>query len=170
MEDEINIQNNRQTFNITILKNKYNVAMITGVPNFNTTWIKKILSAEPRINMNHFVYTQDLFKPSIKSFWETPYDLIVLDNYPTHNISSQWQRLFAKKIIAQKSALSWIAGPEIKLSSAKVFFPFFHLNSEKSISIDNSHYPWSLSENINNFAECSLFFLRKRFVFNNKIF
>ena len=151
MEDEINIQNNRQTFNITILKNKYNVAMITGVPNFNTTWIKKILSAEPRINMNHFVYTQDSFKPSIKSFWETPYDLIVLDNYPTHHISSQWQRLFAKKIIAQKSALSWIAGPEIKLSSAKVFFPFFHLNSEKSISIDNNHYPWSLSENINNF-------------------
>ncbi|SVE54233.1 uncharacterized protein METZ01_LOCUS507087, partial [marine metagenome] len=93
----------------------------------------------------------DLFKPSIKLFWETPYDLIVFDNYPTHQISSHWQRLFAKKIIAQKSALSWISGPEIKLSSAKVFFPFFHLNSEKSISMDNNHYPWSLSENINNF-------------------
>ena len=42
-EDEVNIQNNRERFNILILKNKYKVALLTGSPNKNTNLIKENL-------------------------------------------------------------------------------------------------------------------------------
>ena len=40
--DEINIQNNKQVVNIQVLKNIYQIAVITGAPNFNTQLLKKI--------------------------------------------------------------------------------------------------------------------------------
>ncbi len=43
VEDEINIQNNRQEFNLLVLKDQYKVALLTGSPNKNTSVLKQKL-------------------------------------------------------------------------------------------------------------------------------
>ena len=53
--DEVNINNNKQNFNILILKDKYRVGLITGSPNKNTSIIKKSLSKNKRIVVDHYV-------------------------------------------------------------------------------------------------------------------
>ena len=151
LENEINIQNNRQSFHLTILKNRYRVALLTGAPNYNTSVLKMMMNNQPRIKIDHFNFTIDCFQPAIKKFWETPYDLIVLDNYPVQSISSQWQRFFAKKIVAQKTALAWIIGPSIDLLSAKSFFPFFHIKSLETKVGGEKYYQWAFNEKITNY-------------------
>ena len=151
LENEINVQNNRQSFHLTILKNRYRVALLTGAPNYNTSVMKMMMNNQPRIKIDHFIFINDSFQPAIKKFWETSYDLIVLDNYPIQSVSSQWQRFFAKKIVAQKTALAWIIGPSVDPLSAKSFFPFFHLKSLESKVDGEKYYRWSFNETIVNY-------------------
>ena len=41
VEDEIDIQNNRQKFSLLVLKDRYKVALLTGSPNKNTSVLKQ---------------------------------------------------------------------------------------------------------------------------------
>lgn len=112
LADEVNINNNKQNFNILILKDKYRVGLITGSPNKNTSIIKKSLSKNKRIVVDHYVkISESDFSKNIKSFWQTSYDLIIFDNYPINPFPTNFIRVLAKKGIAQQSALMLIAGP-----------------------------------------------------------
>ena len=111
-EDEVNIQNNRERFNILILKNKYKVALLTGSPNRNTNLIKENLKKNERIDFDHYVKIADSeFRPSINSFWSKPYELIIFDNFPIKDQSFDFVRILGKKIIANNSSFFLIVGP-----------------------------------------------------------
>ena len=69
LSDEINIQNNQQKIIMHVMKDRYNVALITGAPNYNTRLLKDHLSTSNN-NIDHFVYINDKFIPPIKEFWE----------------------------------------------------------------------------------------------------
>ncbi len=118
IKDEINIINNRQNFNVLVLKDKYKAALITGSPNKNTSIVKKILKNNPRIELEHFVRMNEIkFKPEIKLFWSTSYDLIIFDNYPIKPLSENFIRILGKKLLSQKSAIMLIVGPNQKNNS-----------------------------------------------------
>ncbi|NOZ03919.1 MAG: hypothetical protein GXO92_04830 [FCB group bacterium] len=148
VEDEINILNNRQSFTLTVLKDRYRIALLTGAPNFNTPVIKRILIAQPRVQLDHFVQYGRTFRPAIKSFWETPYDLIVFDNFPVQSLSKQWQRIFAKKLVAQKSALAWIVGPNITVETAATLFPFFYVKDIGEVLEKDIAYSWNFTDKV----------------------
>ena len=82
LPDEINIKNNKQVVPIQVLKNEYKIAMITGLPNFNTSIIKKILSKNNKFKIDHYVFQKDSYSLPLNSFWDTKYDLILFDNHP----------------------------------------------------------------------------------------
>ena len=112
VKDEINIQNNRQYFSLLILKDKYKVALITGSPNKNTSPIKKIIKKNERIKLDHYVRVRDQkFKPDIKNFWKSPYELIIFDNYPIKPLSPNFIRILGKKLITNQSGLMHVTGP-----------------------------------------------------------
>ena len=112
VKDEINIQNNRQYFSLLILKDKYKVALITGSPNKNTSPIKKIIKKNKRIKLDHYVRVRDQkFKPDIKNFWKSPYELIIFDNYPIKPPSTNFIRILGKKLITNQSGLMHVTGP-----------------------------------------------------------
>ncbi len=127
LEEEINIRNNRQRFKITVLKDHYQVALITGRPNFNTGVIKRLLTDSPRLAVTHFVQKLDRVDPPMKQFWETQFDLIIFDNFPIRPLTTQWQRIFARKLASQKSSIAWFVGPDVNNQLAGGLYPFFHL-------------------------------------------
>ncbi len=153
IKDEINIINNRQNFKVLVLKDKYKVALITGSPNKNTSIIKKLLKNNPRIELEHFVMMNEVkFKPEIKNFWSTSYELIVFDNYPIKPLSESFIRILGKKLLAQKSAIMLIAGPNQRKNSLDgitsilgVSIPDTSNNSEPLFwNFINSDFPYKL--------------------------
>ena len=134
LEDEINIQNNRQNFSLLILKDKYKVALITGSPNKNTTLIKKTIKGNKRIDLDHFIRIKNNnFDPEMKLFWETPYELIVFDNYPIKPLSPNFVRILGKKILINQSGIMLLAGPN---------------QNNKSLNGVNSIFGFTLADSI----------------------
>ena len=133
VSQEINIENNQQKFFVTILKDRYKVALITGSPSFNTSVIKRYIRKYPRVELDHFVRRKNGYLPSLKSFWSRPYELIIFDNYPLKELSSKTQRIFSKKIGAEKSSLLWLLGGNVTEKSASSIMPFFHLRMKDQI-------------------------------------
>ena len=133
VSQEINIENNQQKFFVTILKDRYKVALITGSPSFNTSVIKRYIRKYPRVELDHFVSRKNGYLPSLKSFWSRPYQLIIFDNYPLKELSSKTQRIFSKKIGAEKSSLLWLLGGNVTEKSASSIMPFFHLRMKDQI-------------------------------------
>lgn len=146
-KEEVNVHNNRQKFSITVLKDKYKVAVITGAPGYNTQVIKQILRKMDRIQIDHYLQYDTKFRPDIKSFWETPYDLIILDNFPIQTLSAAWQRIFAKKLVSQKSALAWIMGSDMNSKDAKSMYPFFRISESKKLTDED--VSWYFTDEIN---------------------
>jgi len=145
LEEEINIKNNRLGFTITVLKDRYRVALLTGAPNFNTPVLKRYLKDYPRVELDHYVQREKEFQPPIKKFWTTPYELIILDNFPTVKLSVAWQRIFAKKIVANQASLIWVVGPTVTPELGSGLFPFFHVKEMEAI-LEDQRYPWYVSE------------------------
>ncbi len=143
---EINIHNNRQNFAVLVLKDLYHVALITGKPNNNTPILKRFLRQQPRLKIDHFVELNNRrMRPSLKSFWETAYELIIFDAYPQRVLSRNFQRIFGKKLLSGNSALCLIAGPGQTIENTKELFPFLEI---KSIDYDlkNEELPWLFKE------------------------
>ncbi len=149
-KEEVNVENNRQSFSITVLKDKYRVALLTGSPCFNTQVVKQIIRKMDRIQLDHYIQFGNKFRPDLKSFWETPYDLIILDNFPTQTLTSTWQRIFAKKLSAQKSSLAWIMGPDLNEKNAKTMYPFFRISDSKQVM--EEEVLWYFTDEINSKA------------------
>ena len=149
LSEEINIDNNQQKLLITVLKDRYKVALITGVPSFNNVVIKNYLKNYPRVELDHFIRTKNGYSPSLKSFWSTPYQLIVFDNYPIEVLTAKTQKIYSKKITSEKSSLLWIMGQNVSKSSSRSLTPFFHLELNKE-NISSDKNPWYFTEEIIN--------------------
>ena len=150
LADEINIQNNKQIVSINVLKNIYMVAVITGAPNFNTQFLKKNIFDNSKIKFDHFIYRNNSYSTPMKKFWDTKYDLIIFDNHPIDENANEWKsyiRVFAKKILSQKTSLALIAGYDIQKDIFESYLKLMELNYKKSIIKLESKFPWEITEN-----------------------
>ena len=148
--DEINIQNNKQVVSMHVLKNMYRIAVITGAPNFNTQFLKKNIFNNSKIEFDHFIYRNNNYSIPIKKFWDTKYDLIIFDNHPIDENADEWGsylRVFAKKILSQKTSLALIAGYDIQQNIFESYLKLMELNYKKSIIKLESEFPWEITEN-----------------------
>ena len=147
LAEEINIDNNQQKFFITILKDRYKVALITGAPSFNTSVIKEYINKYPRVELDHFVRSKDGYSPQLKLFWSRPYQLIIFDNYPIDALKTRTQKIFSKKIASEKASLLWILGQNVTKKTAQTLTPFFHLDLIKeNFNVDKKS--WYFTEEL----------------------
>ena len=149
LSEEINIDNNQQKFLISVLKDHYKVALITGAPSFNTIVIKEYITNFPRVELDHYVLSNNGYTPSLKLFWSTPYQLIIFDNYPIDVLKSKTQKIYSKKITSEKASLLWIIGQNITSESAQSLTPFFHLDYVNE-NINSDKNSWYFTEDIIN--------------------
>tara|TARA_Y100001968_G_scaffold330894_1_gene383940 strand:- start:1067 stop:3025 length:1959 start_codon:yes stop_codon:yes gene_type:complete len=152
--DEVNILNNRQNFSIQVLKDIYRIAIITGVPNFNTQFLKNIINDNAKVEFDHFVYRSNGYSNSLKNFWDTKYDLIIFDNHPIMNNAEEWQsylRIFAKKILSQKTSLVLFPGYDIEKEVFESYLKLMDLNYKESIINIGDEYKWSLTKDWESF-------------------
>ena len=167
--DEINIQNNKQIVSIHVLKNKYQIAIITGAPNFNTQFLKKNIIQNSKIEYDHFIYRQKEYSIPLKKFWDTKYDLIIFDNHPVDKNAKEWKsylRVFAKKILSQKSSLAIFAGYDINKDIFESYLKLMELNYKKSVINLESEHKWEITkdwETIFPFANSSLIYKQNNF-------
>lgn len=153
VEDEINIMNNRQPFNLLVLKDKYKVAMITGSPNKNTSTLKRLLKKNPRIQLDHFIrISESRFKPAINSFWSEPYELIIMDNYPIKPLSVNFIRILGKKIITHQSAMMLLTGPNQSNQSLKGLTAILGVTVHDSTEINEPSY-WEYISELHNSSD-----------------
>ena len=142
VEDEIDIQNNRQKFSLLVLKDRYKVALLTGSPNKNTSVLKQKLKNNPRVELDHFIrITETRFQPAIKTFWESPYELIIFDNYPIKPLSSNFVRILGKKLLSNQSALFLILGPNQTIVSFNGITSILGVVTEDS-TIESNRFYW----------------------------
>ena len=155
LSDEINIQNNQQKIIMHVMKDRYNVALITGAPNYNTRLLKDHLSRSNN-NIDHFVYINDKFNPQIKEFWKKKYEVIIFDNNPIKPNSEKWDslvRIFTKKLISHNSSFLIIPGPEIDINSINNYLKIIDIEAKELISNDQNQYKWGFtSQWLNNFS------------------
>ena len=149
LSDEINIDNNRQKFTMHVMKDEYNIALITGAPNYNTRFIKNYLSNSKNNNIDHFTYVNDHFKPSLKEFWKNNYEVIIFDNNPVGYNRNKWNsflRIFTKKLISHNSSFLIIPGPEVDFSSINNYLEMIDLKASKIKKDNRTNYEWSFNK------------------------
>ncbi len=149
LSDEINIDNNRQSFSMHVMKDEYNIALITGAPNYNTRFIKNYLSSSKNNNIDHFVYVDDKFVPSLKEFWKNKYEVIIFDNNPVNHNSKKWNsflRIFTKKLISHNSSLFIIPGPEIDFDSIIKYLAIVDLEAHEIQKNTRNNHEWGFNK------------------------
>ena len=133
LSDEINIQNNQQKIKIHVMKDQYNIALVTGAPNYNTRLIKKFLKEQGNNNIDHYIMNQKNFNQKLKDFLEKKYEVIIFDNNPVTSNAKKWEsvaRVFAKKIISHSSSFFIIPGPEVDLGSLNRYLKIIDIEAE----------------------------------------
>jgi len=148
ISDEINIDNNRQNFTMHIMKDEYNIALITGAPNYNTRFIKDHLSNSKNNNIDHFTFIDNQFKPSLKEFWKNNYEVIIFDNNPIYPNKNKWNsflRIFTKKLISHNSSFFIIPGPETDFNSIRNYLEIIDLQASEIQTENRNNYQWSFN-------------------------
>lgn len=150
LPEEINILNNKQYITIQVLKNNYEIALITGAPNFNTNIIKTILKENNNYNIDHFVYLSNNYSKSLESFWETRYDLVIFDNHPIEENKNEWEkflRIFAKKILAQQTSLAFFPGYDIDKNTFSSYLSLMNISLNEPIIELGKNLNWKINQN-----------------------
>ena len=153
LSEEINIDNNRQSFTMHVMKDEYNIALITGAPNFNTRIIKDHLSSSKNNNIDHFIYGHSHFVPSLKEFWKNNYEVVIFDNNPVYLNNKKWNsflRIFTKKLISHNSSFFIIPGPEIDFKSMSNYLGIIDLEVSKIQKNIKNKYEWNFNEQWEN--------------------
>ena len=148
LSDEINIQNNQQRIVMHVMKDQYNIALITGAPNYNTRVIKKHLNTGSN-EIDHFVYRENKFIPNIKNFWEKKYEVVIFDNNPVISNSQEWEsllRIFTKKLISHNTSFLVIPGPEIQVNSMNKYLKIMDLNIGEFLEDYDKNNVWGFSD------------------------
>lgn len=154
LAEEINIVNNRQIVSIQVLKNDYKIALITGAPNFNTKVLKELLHKNKNYTLDHYVFLSKSYSKNLNTFWDTRYDLVIFDNHPISENSEEWQnylRVFAKKILSQKTSLAFFPGYDIDVKSFSSYISLMNFNLKEPVLELGDEFEWSLNQDWNNF-------------------
>tara|TARA_B100000900_G_scaffold1283_1_gene1111 strand:- start:153 stop:2258 length:2106 start_codon:yes stop_codon:yes gene_type:complete len=150
LPDEVNILNNKQILPIQVLKNEYKISIITGAPNFNTNILKNIFNENKNFQIDHYFLSKNGYIPPLKNFWDTKYDLILFDNHPVKENKEDWKsflRIFAKKILSQKTSFAIFLGNDVDESSLKPFLNLMDMDIKKPLMQLESNYNWKFSKN-----------------------
>jgi len=150
LPDEVNILNNKQILPIQVLKNEYKISIITGAPNFNTSILKNTLKENNNFQIDHYFLTKNGYLPPLKNFWDTKYDLILFDNHPVSENKEEWKsllRIFAKKILSQKTSFAIFLGNDIDENSLKPFLNLMDMDIKQPLIDSGSSYNWKFSKN-----------------------
>ena len=154
LSDEINIQNNQQKIKIHVMKDQYNIALVTGAPNYNTRLIKKFLNDQGNNNIDHYIMNSKNFNQKLKDFLENKYEVIVFDNNPVASTSKKWEsvaRVFAKKIISHSSSFFIIPGPEVDLGSLNKYLKIIDIEAKKIDEKLKAKTDWRFLDSWHNF-------------------
>ncbi len=150
LSDEINIQNNQQKITLHVVKDFYNIALVTGAPSFNTKVIKNYLQKQRNNQVDHFLINKNNFNKSIKKFLEKKYELIIFDNNPVLSNSRKWEsvaRVFAKKLISHSSSFLIIPGPEVDIASLNKYLNIIDFEAEMLLKDVSNNLKWQFSNN-----------------------
>ncbi|MFC1619029.1 hypothetical protein ACFL45_03695 [Candidatus Neomarinimicrobiota bacterium] len=112
LPEEINIDNNARELEIDVLPGRRQVALLTGGLSPNTSHINRSIREVRHAVVQQLVFIKGKWQGDEAKFWDTPLDLIVLDNYPTTFLpESHLDRLIAK-LRRDKSAVLLVEGPD----------------------------------------------------------
>ena len=148
--EEINIDNNKQSFSIQVLKDNYKVAIITGAPNFNTQVIKNILSENENYSLDHYVYLANSYSKPLQKFWDTKYDLIIFDNHPIKTNKNEWNdflRIFAKKILVQQSSIAFFPGYDTEKETLSSYLKLMDIVLKDPLIDLSGKFDWNINDN-----------------------
>ncbi len=149
LSDEINIQNNQQKITMHVMKNLYNIALVTGAPSYNTKVIKRFLSTTGNNKVDHFIIDEKNFNNRIKDFLEKKYEVIIFDNNPVSSNAKKWDsivRVFAKKLISHNSSFFIVPGPEIDVHSLNKYLKIIDLEVGKLLEKRKDKVQWKFSD------------------------
>jgi len=154
LSDEINIQNNQQKIKMHVMKDQYNIALITGAPNYNTRLVKKFLKEQGNNNVDHFIMNSKNFNQKLKYFLEKKYEVIIFDNNPVSSNSQKWDsvaRVFAKKLISHNSSFFIIPGPEVDLSSLNKYLNIIDIEAKVINNASKTKTGWRFLDSWSSF-------------------
>ncbi|MFQ6673199.1 MAG: hypothetical protein ACE5GH_00270, partial [Fidelibacterota bacterium] len=141
LQDEINIANNRASFTITTLKHRFRVALITGAPSPNTSFIRRVLRKKGHFQVDHFMKLSRTWSPDMALFWERDYDLIILDNVSVGMLPERWAANLKRKLERHPSGLALIPGANVTDQEEWVFYPLFGLRPLEETFEKDTDYP-----------------------------
>ena len=150
LSDEINIQNNQQKITLLVIKDLYNIALVTGAPSFNTKAIKNYLGKQGNNKLDHFLINDNNFNQNIKEFLEKKYELIIFDNNPVSLSARKWDsvvRVFAKKLISHNSSFLIIPGPEVDIASLNKYLNIIDFEAEGIFETSSNNLRWQFLSN-----------------------
>jgi hypothetical protein len=155
LPDEINIQNNQQKLAIHVMKDQYNIALVTGSPSFNTKVIKSHLLKNGNNFLDHYIIDEKNFSSKIKKFLEKKYEVIIFDNNPVLSSSDKWSsilRVFAKKLISHNSSFFIIPGPETDFKSLSKYLKIVNIDVKQLPLNGKVKMDWQFLDSWRNFS------------------
>jgi hypothetical protein len=158
LNGETNISNNKHIFKSSLKIEKPKIAILSGKLNFNTPYIINNLNAD----YDHFYPSPIDGNLDITDFWFTNYDIILLDNFPSKQVSDKWLKLFLKKIISENSSLVMNSRSDQDTKVLKDFFPIFNIKYDESVNLNDFN---NFSRNQNGSFKSS--FIAINDIFNN---
>ena len=156
LNGETNISNNKHIFKSSLKIEKPKIAILSGKLNFNTPYIINNLNAD----YDHFYPSPIDGNLDITDFWFTNYDIILLDNFPSKQVSDKWLKLFLKKIISENSSLVMNSRSDQDTKVLKDFFPVFNIKYDESVNLND----------FNNFSRNQNGSFKSSFIAINDIF
>ncbi len=145
LPDEINIQNNQQKITLHVMKDQYNIALVTGAPNFNTTVLKSYFKKNSNTSVDHYIVNSNNFNQKIKPFLEKKYEVIIFDNNPVSSSAKKWNsitRVFAKKLLSHNSSFFIVPGPEIDINSINRYLKIIDLEVSQLLNNASIDKKW----------------------------
>ncbi len=112
LEQEANIDNNRREFQIDVLPGRRTVTLLTGSLSPNTGLVSRWAREIRNTHLEQLYFLAGAWQGPEEWFWQTPQDLVLLDNYPTMNLPEGHLDRLLKKLRRDRSAVMVIAGPD----------------------------------------------------------
>jgi len=155
LPEEINIQNNQQKITLQVMKDQYNIALVTGAPNYNTKVLKSYFKKKDNTLVDHYVVNSNNFNQDIKSFLEKKYEVIIFDNNPVFSSAKKWDsitRVFAKKLLSHNSSFFIVPGPETEFKSINRYLKIIDLEANQLSNKPSNSKKWEFLNTWNNLS------------------
>lgn len=117
LEEEANIENNRRELQVDVLPGRRTMTMITGALSPNTTLANEVTRGVSMTDASHLYALRGAWHGDEATFWATPQNLIILNNYPTPDTPQDHIARLLGKINSDNAAVLVIEGPDSRTNS-----------------------------------------------------